>query len=251
MATMNGYDDGVFCWVDLATPDLAAAVEFYGGLFGWTPDAQPSERGGYTIFLLDGAPVAGVGEHEPGYQSAWNNYVKVDDIEAVAARAEALGAEVVFPVQDAMGAGRLAYFRGPEGETFALWEPRGHRGAGRVNEPGCLAWNELCGQDLPKLQTFYAELFGWRFEDMEGYRVIRCGERPNGGLLQIAPEWGPHPSCWTPYFNVTDLAAAVARVKALGGSCEVEAIDTPGGKASVVKDPWGAAFELIQLNEWD
>ena len=29
------YDDGVPSWVDLGSPDLAKAKEFYGGLFGW------------------------------------------------------------------------------------------------------------------------------------------------------------------------------------------------------------------------
>src|SRR3712207_7535287 len=31
----DGYIPGVPCWVDASEPDPQAAVDFYGGLFGW------------------------------------------------------------------------------------------------------------------------------------------------------------------------------------------------------------------------
>jgi hypothetical protein len=31
----NEYPAGVQCWIDTAQPDPGAAVDFYGGLFGW------------------------------------------------------------------------------------------------------------------------------------------------------------------------------------------------------------------------
>ncbi len=38
---------GTPCWVDLATPDLAAAREFYGALLGWSFVDVGPEFGGY------------------------------------------------------------------------------------------------------------------------------------------------------------------------------------------------------------
>ena len=35
----------------------------------------------------------------------------------------------------------------PTGATLCVWEPREAIGAGRVNEPGCLTWNELYSPD--------------------------------------------------------------------------------------------------------
>ena len=37
------------CWVDLGTPDLDAAAEFYGSLFGWSveEDENAEQTGGY------------------------------------------------------------------------------------------------------------------------------------------------------------------------------------------------------------
>ena len=59
------YPEGVPSWVDLESPDLGAAQEFYGGLFGWTFEAAPGPRadGAYVVARLDGraSGPAGVG----------------------------------------------------------------------------------------------------------------------------------------------------------------------------------------------
>jgi predicted enzyme related to lactoylglutathione lyase len=35
MPHRDGYIPGVPCWVDASEPDPEAALDFYGGLFGW------------------------------------------------------------------------------------------------------------------------------------------------------------------------------------------------------------------------
>jgi len=32
---------GDFCWINMLTPQPAAAREFFSKLFGWTPEAMP------------------------------------------------------------------------------------------------------------------------------------------------------------------------------------------------------------------
>jgi len=51
---------GKIIFVELVTPDLAAAKQFYAGLFGWT--FRDIQAGGtkYAEALLDGRPVAGL-----------------------------------------------------------------------------------------------------------------------------------------------------------------------------------------------
>jgi uncharacterized protein len=44
MSERGDYEDGEFCWVDLATPDLDASAKFYGELMGW--EFEPGEAGG-------------------------------------------------------------------------------------------------------------------------------------------------------------------------------------------------------------
>ena len=39
------YPTGVPCWIDLEPPDVDAAIEFYGALFGWSfEDRLPAGR---------------------------------------------------------------------------------------------------------------------------------------------------------------------------------------------------------------
>ncbi len=40
------YEHGVPAWVDLGTPDIPGAIEFYSGLFGWQIElhAVPNHR---------------------------------------------------------------------------------------------------------------------------------------------------------------------------------------------------------------
>ena len=51
MPERDGYIPGVPCWVDASEPDPQAAVDFYGGLFGWEfRDVMPaSAEGSYFI----------------------------------------------------------------------------------------------------------------------------------------------------------------------------------------------------------
>ena len=41
MTKRDGYEDGTFIWVDLATNDTAGAKAFYTGLLGWTTSQIP------------------------------------------------------------------------------------------------------------------------------------------------------------------------------------------------------------------
>ena len=55
MPERDGYIPGVPCWVDASQPDAEAAIEFYGGLFGWEfEEAMPARPNGkYFIARLE------------------------------------------------------------------------------------------------------------------------------------------------------------------------------------------------------
>ena len=63
MTGTRTYPEGVPSWIDIEQADLAAAQEFYGGLFGWTFEAAPGPdpRAAYVIARLDGREAAGLG----------------------------------------------------------------------------------------------------------------------------------------------------------------------------------------------
>jgi uncharacterized protein len=61
---IDTYEHGVPSWVDLGTPDPAAAGEFYSALFGWDVQPGPPETGGYAMCYLRGRMVAGLGPQQ-------------------------------------------------------------------------------------------------------------------------------------------------------------------------------------------
>ncbi len=160
------YENGVPSWVDMGSPDLAKAKQFYGALFGWnTPDGPP-EAGGYSVCDLGGKTVAGLGpKMDPNMPTVWMTYVNVDSVDDTITKITANGGTVLAPAMDVMEAGRMAIFADPLGAVIGLWQPNQHTGAQLVNEPGTLCWNELITTDLDKSKGFYKAVFGWEAND--------------------------------------------------------------------------------------
>src|SRR5436190_24097786 len=66
-------------WADLSTTDAAAGKTFYSKLFGWQPEDQGPEAGGYVIFKLGGKQVTALGPvQNPGQPAAWAVYIPTD-----------------------------------------------------------------------------------------------------------------------------------------------------------------------------
>ena len=147
-----------------------------------------------------------------------------------------------------MAAGRSAVFTDPAGATLCLWQAGENPGAGVVNEPGAMTWTDLVTADADAAGTFYAGLFGWEFEEVEGgrgYRVIRNGGRPNGGIMPLPPEQaGSTPPNWMPYFGHRDVDALAREVGGLGGQVHQEPFDVLAGRIAVLGDPQGAVFAV-------
>ena len=91
--TEDRYIAGVPCWADTSQPDPAAAVEFYGGLFGWELEnvMPPDAASPYFIGRLGGGDVAAVGPIPEGAPAGavWNTYVWVESADETAEQARA------------------------------------------------------------------------------------------------------------------------------------------------------------------
>ncbi len=146
MGKRESYEPGTFCWVDLSTPDAEGAKAFYGGLFGWEFRDDEIPGGVYTMCFREGDEVGAIvqqGEH-PAH---WNNYVSVASADETATKAKQLGAKTIEEPFDVMEFGRMAVLADPGGAMLCVWEARAHIGAGRVNDVGCMGWNELQTRD--------------------------------------------------------------------------------------------------------
>jgi predicted enzyme related to lactoylglutathione lyase len=269
MSERTSYEPGIPCWVDLGSPDLDVSVEFYSALFGWeVPESENVEQtGGYRRATKNGRDVAGMMPlMQEGQPPAWSSYVSVADADATAAAVKENGGNVLAEVMDVMGLGKMAIFADPTGAVFGIWQPGTFPGAGLVNEPGALAWNELNTRDLGAAKAFYGAVFGWGFEEMkmgetETYTTILHGDgldgeilkvrSPVGGILDMDERSVPAeiPAHWLAYFATEDADATVAQATELGGGLMMGPIDLPVGRFAILTDPHGAAFAVIALSE--
>ena len=149
---------------------------------------------------------------------------------------------------DVMEFGRMAVLQDPPSAAFCVWQPGTSIGAEVVNGPGALSLNQLNTTDPETAQRFYTDLFGWRFEGVEGgpapYYGIYRDDRLNGGMMQMPPGQ-PAPPHWLVYFGTDDIDGAGERITSSGGRVVVEKMDVPGGQILVAQDPQGATFALV------
>ena len=258
MTEMDSYEPGTPSWVDMATTDADGARAFYTGLFGWeTEDMPAGELGTYTMCSLRGKPVAAFYEmddamRQRGVPPMWLTYVSVADVEASAAKAKEAGGQLHADPFDVGESGRMALVQDPTGAMVALWEPRRHPGAGIVNEPGALIWNELASNDPEAAASFYEALFGWTAKQDDGggepYTTFQLGESMIGGALPKEALAEGEPPHWTVYFSVEDCEKAVETAKELGAEVVFAPQDLGEvGRIAALKDPQGAAFSLLSV----
>jgi predicted enzyme related to lactoylglutathione lyase len=277
MPERDGYIPGVPCWVDTSQPNPKAAVDFYGGLFGWEfedvmPEGAPGE---YYIGRIRGGDVAAVGSIPEGAprMAMWNTYVWVESTDATAAKVLDAGGKVLMEPFDVMDAGRMAVFADPEGAVFCVWQANKHRGARVVNEHGALNFNALNTRDANGAKPFYHAVFGWQTltldSGVEMWTLPGYGdhlERDNPGLRKQVEEFGAHPGFidvvatinpiadepdvpphWSVTFGTDDADATAETAARLGGRVVMPPFDAPWVRMTVLADPQGAFFVASQF----
>ncbi len=254
MPIRDEYEPGRPCWVDLATPDPAAARSFYGELFGWSADIDPRpEAGGYAQFTHDGHAVAGVGPiFAEGMPTSWTTYIATADADATAAAITANGGTVHQLPFDVLDAGRMAVFSGPDGAIAGLWQARQHNGAAFVTEPGGWSWSQLLTRDKEAAVAFYGAVFDWRLSDDPNWgEYLALGEE--GGEIAGATQMGDESSAdvpphWQVVFMVDDADGFVERAEQLGAS-SLRPVDdmAMGGRVGSLSDPQGASFGVLSF----
>ena len=258
MQETTEYAPGTFCWVELGTTDGEAAKKFYTELLGWSfTDVPMGPAGVYTMLNQDGKDVGALYTMPEemtahGVPPHWLSYASVKNADESAAKAKELGGTLMKEPFDVFDVGRMAVVQDPTGAMFAIWQAGTHKGAGLVNLPVSLCWNELTTRDTAKAGDFYTGLFGWQkdAQQMDGmtYTMFVNNGRPAGGMYEPPPEMGDVPPNWLAYFAVNDADATSARAADLGGKVCLPPTDIPNiGRFSVIQDPQGAAFAVIKL----
>ena len=126
-----------------------------------------------------------------------------------------------------------------------------HIGARRLNDPGCLTWNELQTRDPETTAAFYAELFGWETKPVKAhgtlaYVTIENAGSANGGIMPLTEQHGDAPPHWLAYFTVPSCEDALARVLELGGAVLARPLDVPAARIAAASHLQGAVFALFE-----
>jgi predicted enzyme related to lactoylglutathione lyase len=248
-------------FVELITPNLAAAKQFYGGLFGWTFRDIKADGIEYAEAFLDGRPVAGLiqkklpaGEHR---KPSWLSFFAVRDVDAAKKIALQNAAKVLFEPHSIPDRGREAIFSDPQGAVFAVLASSTGDPSDVLAGPGEWIWSSLITSDPDAAAAFYQKLFDYDVFELpasEGAQHLLLSTdnyaRASVNTLSAKrPNAHPH---WINYVHVEDAVKMAEKVVALGGRVLVEPrIDRHGGKVAVVADPLGAPFGLLEWTDAD
>ncbi len=115
--------EGHCAWNEVVTSDQAAALEFYGALFGWEKgDAMPmGEMGDYRFINHGGGMIGAVmNRPKPEQRPMWNYYFRVSGIDAAADRIRAGGGSITFGPMEVPGGDWVVNAIDPQGVSLGL-----------------------------------------------------------------------------------------------------------------------------------
>jgi predicted enzyme related to lactoylglutathione lyase len=120
--------DGHGNWNELATTDPAAAMAFYGAIFGWTKTRamDMGQAGTYDTFAWNGTDVGGMMRKAPAIPGPghWLPYFGTQGVEAAISRITAAGGSVIHGPQDVPNGAVIAVATDPQGAHFAVVGPK-------------------------------------------------------------------------------------------------------------------------------
>lgn len=233
-----GFRHGDVGYVSLWVPDVERAASFFSSVLGWHygPASGP-----------EGRQVVGQNLHH----GLWGNQPRstlflcfaVDHLASAIERVLEGGGTADTPREEPYGL--VSGCTDDQGASFALFEPPGgidpRAGGGPPNGTinGDVSYLTMEVVDSEKARAFYGAVLGWRFEPgqaTDGWQV--------SDVVPMLGISGGHDSATTvPMYRVDDIAAAVDRVRARGGTAS-DPEHRPYGATSTCADDQGTRFYL-------
>jgi predicted enzyme related to lactoylglutathione lyase len=230
-ARLDRIQHGDIGYVSVWTPDADRAAAFYGHVLGWTYD--PVSHRVTNTDLPTGIWTS------PGPPTLFCCYAVADVRAARAAIVEAGG--VPGEIRDTEYGVQLDA-TDPQGVAFTVYEPPAGRKRPALNAsgPGELSYVTYQVPDAAAFREFYGRVLGWTFEPgrvADGWQVE--GTHPMAGAAG-----GGTASTTVPMWTVPDIHAAVARVRAAGGTVLAAPARQPYGVTAECADDQGGRFYL-------
>lgn len=244
------YINNKFCWHGCISTDVDKAKAFYTEVIGWSIVEAPMGDEVATMFAASDVPLAHVMTPPmDGVPSHWNNYLRVDDVDARTQAAVENGGTLLVPPND-IPPGRFSVVALPSGAMLSLFHEADEGTA--VNHPGgdkSIHWVELHSTDIAKDVAWIQATLGLTIGEMPmpnggTYYLLNDGDTQVGGAMQSMNEQAP--AFFLAWVQVDDVDAAAERVTNHGGQLLGEPMDYPGvGRMIVATDPTGGVLGLI------
>jgi predicted enzyme related to lactoylglutathione lyase len=112
-----------FSWYELATTDVAAALDFYSAVFGWekTSEHDMGPLGTYVLFGRNEAPLGGIfAKLAEQPEPSWLGYVRVKDLHQTVKKVKSAGGKLINGPMEVPGGDWIAQFLDPQGVMFAV-----------------------------------------------------------------------------------------------------------------------------------
>jgi len=122
-----------------------------------------------------------------------------------------------------------------------------------IHHQGKFVWNDLLTDDVATAKDFYGQLFGWSFEQLGGYTVIKNDEQRIGGMAQVGEDASKTGAArWISSLSVADVDKATSLVTEEGGIVLVGPMALLNrGKGALIRDPQGAQLLLLHATDGD
>ena len=122
-------------------------------------------------------------------------------------------------------------------------------------EIGKIGWIDITVDDAKGLRDFYADVTGWKPEDVDmgeyaDFNMTMPGSgTPAAGICHARGGNAELPRQWLIYIVVADADDSAHRCETQGGKVLVGPKDMGGGRFAVIEDPSGAVAALYQPPE--
>ena len=237
MTTFTAHDHGMPCWIDVmvATEEQHHDTRaFLSALFNWTWDVGSPEMGSYSIALVDGAPVFGLGVDERAKGDVTTYFASADINDSVKCALN-LGASVVAPVMDVMDLGKMALLLDPAGAPFGFWQAGTFLGFGVMYQENTPGWFDHVSSEPQRDGEFYAAITGHQLTPMEGdMRILQNGDQ---WFASVTHAQGGEHAQWKPIIVVDALERIHEAVPRLGGTIVLAEMPVPGSAICVFSEP--------------
>lgn len=228
-ATIQHGDVG---YISVWTPDAERAAVFYGHVLGWVYDRATNQ-------VTNTA--ARIGLHSVAGPPTLFCCYAVDDLagarQSIVDGGGSTGTETEFDFGTVLDA------TDPAGASFAVFRaaaPGTPRPALNGAGPGELSYITYFAPDSSEFRAFYSRFLFWTFTPgriEDGWNIEGC--HPMAGMAG-----GHEQSAAVPMWTVEDIDAAVARVRAAGGTVIEEPSAQSYGRSALCTDDQGSRFYL-------